>query len=44
MVDSRSASGWEKMVGSMSGRAHLNGEQQARIVQYLTVALNGMQQ
>jgi cytochrome c5 len=44
MVDSRSVSGWEKMVGSMSGRAHLNSEQQSRIVQYLTVALNGMQQ
>ncbi len=44
MVDSRSASGWEKMVGNMSGRAHLKGDEQARIVQYLTVALNGMQQ
>lgn len=44
MLENRSVSSWERMVGGMSGRAHLNGEQQSKIMQYLTVALNGMQQ
>ena len=42
MVDSRSISGWQKMVGSMSRRAHLNDEQQARILEYLAAAENTM--
>jgi len=33
-------SGWQKMVGSMSGRAHLSQEQQARILEYLAAAEN----
>ena len=42
MVDSRSISGWQKMVGSMSRRAHLNDDQQARILEYLAAAENTM--
>jgi hypothetical protein len=42
LVDSRSNSGWQKIVGSMSRRAHLNDEQQARILEYLAAAENTM--
>jgi hypothetical protein len=42
LIDSRSISGWEKMVGGMSGRAHLDDTQKARIMEYLTVAYNGI--
>jgi len=42
LVDSRSNSGWQKIVGSMSRRAHLNDEQQARILEYLAAAVNTM--
>jgi hypothetical protein len=38
LVDSRSNSGWQKIVGSMSRRAHLNEDQQARILEYLAAA------
>jgi hypothetical protein len=44
MLDNRSVSGWEQKVAGMSGRAHLNGEQQSKIMQYITVALNGSTQ
>jgi cytochrome c2 len=43
MVDSRSISGWQKAVAGMSGRAHVNEVQQARILDYLAAALNGME-
>ncbi len=42
LVDSRSSSGWQKIVGTMSRRAHLNDEQQARILEYLAAAVNTM--
>ena len=42
LVDSRSNSGWQKIVGSMSRRAHLNDDQQARILEYLAAAGNAM--
>jgi hypothetical protein len=38
LIDSRSLSSWEKMVGSMSRRAGINEEQQARIVAYIAAA------
>jgi hypothetical protein len=38
LIDSRSISNWEKMVGSMSRRAGLDNAQQARIVAYITAA------
>jgi len=40
LVDSRSNSGWQKIVGSMSRRAHLSDAQQARILEYLAAAEN----
>jgi hypothetical protein len=42
LVDSRSNSGWQKIVGTMSRRAHLNDDQQARILEYLAAAGNAM--
>jgi hypothetical protein len=42
LVDSRSNSGWQKIVGTMSRRAHLNDEQQARILEYLAAAENAV--
>lgn len=42
-LDSRSAANWEKMVGSMSRRAGLKGDEQARIVEYLSVAVNAVE-
>lgn len=42
LIDSRSISGWEKAVAGMSGRAHLDDTQRARIMEYLTVAWNGI--
>jgi hypothetical protein len=42
MVESRSNSGWQKIVGTMSRRAHLNDDQQARILEYLAAAANTM--
>jgi hypothetical protein len=38
LIDSRSMSSWEKMVGSMSRRAGLDEAQQARILTYITAA------
>ncbi|MES2573027.1 MAG: hypothetical protein V4710_23595 [Verrucomicrobiota bacterium] len=38
MLDSRSISGWQKMVAGMARRAHLNDTQQARVVEYLAAA------
>jgi len=38
LIDSRSVSSWEKMVGNMSRRAGLDGAQQARILAYITAA------
>ena len=38
LIDSRTMSSWEKMVGSMSRRAGLNEEQQARILDYISAA------
>ena len=42
LLDSRSLSGWEKAVSGMSGRAHLTEAQRARIMDYLTLAWNGV--
>jgi hypothetical protein len=42
LIDSRSISGWEKAVAGMSGRAHLDDTQKARIMEYITVAWNGV--
>ncbi len=42
MVDSRSIGGWRSIVGSMSRRAHVDDAQQARIIDYLAAAANGM--
>jgi hypothetical protein len=44
LLDSRSLTTWDKMVSSMSGRAHLTDNQKARIMEYLTVAWNGISQ
>jgi hypothetical protein len=38
LIDSRTIGSWEKMVGSMSRRAGLNSEQQARILTYIAAA------
>jgi mono/diheme cytochrome c family protein len=38
LIDSRSLSSWEKMVGSMSRRAGLNDEQQAHVLAYIAAA------
>jgi len=38
LIDSRTMSSWEKMVGSMSRRAGLDEAQQARIIAYITAA------
>ena len=38
LIDSRTMSSWEKMVGSMSRRAGLDGAQQAQILAYITAA------
>ncbi|MEP6670144.1 MAG: hypothetical protein ABJF10_13370 [Chthoniobacter sp.] len=38
LIDSRSVSSWEKMVGNMSRRAGIDGEQQARIMAYIMAA------
>jgi hypothetical protein len=38
LIDSRTISSWEKMVGSMSRRAGLNEAQQARIITYIAAA------
>jgi hypothetical protein len=38
LIDSRTLSSWERMVGSMSRRAGLNDTQQARIVAYIGAA------
>ena len=38
MLDSRSASGWKNMVRSMAGKAHLKGNQESLIVEYLAAA------
>ncbi|EDY20159.1 hypothetical protein CfE428DRAFT_2083 [Chthoniobacter flavus Ellin428] len=38
LLDSRSMSSWERMVGNMSGRARIDSAQQARIVAYIAAA------
>lgn len=38
LIDSRTMTSWERMVGNMSRRAGLNDEQQARILAYITAA------
>ena len=38
MLDSRSASGWKNMVRSMAGKAHLKGNQESLIAEYLAAA------
>jgi len=38
LIDSRTVGSWEKMVGTMSRRAGLNSEQQARIITYIAAA------
>lgn len=38
MLDSRSVSGWKSMVSKMAGKAHLKGNQEQLIVEYLTAA------
>jgi len=42
LLDSRTVSAWRDSVASMSRRANLDGAQQARIIEYLTVAQRGM--
>jgi hypothetical protein len=42
LLDSRSVSGWEQAVSSMSGRAKLSAPEKARILDYLTVAWNSL--
>lgn len=42
LLDSRTMSAWRDSVASMSRRANLDGAQQARIIEYLTVAQRGM--
>jgi hypothetical protein len=42
LLDSRTVSAWREAVSSMARRANLDGAQQARIVEYLTVAQRGM--
>lgn len=38
LIDSRTVSGWQRAIASMSRRAGLNSAQQARILDYLTAA------
>jgi hypothetical protein len=40
MLDSRGVSGWERTVGGMARRAGLDGGEQAKIMAYITAALN----
>ncbi|MEA3209863.1 MAG: hypothetical protein QOE70_2920 [Chthoniobacter sp.] len=42
LLDSRSVSGWQKAVAGMARRANVNDSQQARIVEYLAAAQNGL--
>jgi cytochrome c1 len=42
LLDSRTVSAWRDAVAGMARRANLDGGQQARIVEYLTVAQRGM--
>jgi hypothetical protein len=42
LLDSRTISAWREAVAGMSRRANLDGAQQARIIEYLTVAQRGM--
>ena len=42
LLDSRTISAWKDSVAGMSRRANLDGAQQARIIEYLTVAQRGM--
>lgn len=42
LLDSRSIASWQQAVSGMARRAGINGAQQARIMEYLTVARNGM--
>ena len=42
MLDTRSISGWEKAVGGMARRANLSSSEQARIMEYLGVAVAGV--
>jgi hypothetical protein len=42
LLDSRSITGWQKAVAGMSGRAHLNESQQAKLLSYLAAAQNGL--
>ena len=39
MLDSRSMDGWSKAVSTMSGRANLKASEQARILEYLGIAV-----
>ena len=38
LLDSRDNEGWQKIVGSMAGRAHLSAADQGRILAYLSAA------
>lgn len=42
MLDSRSMEGWGKAVASMAGRANLKGGDQARILEYLSLATTAL--
>ncbi|MEY2597747.1 MAG: hypothetical protein RLZZ142_6 [Verrucomicrobiota bacterium] len=42
MLDSRSASGWARMVRSMAGKAHLKDQQESLIVAYLAAARDSL--
>ena len=43
LIDSRSISSWQTAVAGMARRANIDAGQQARIMQYLTAAQNGME-
>ncbi|MDB6153472.1 MAG: hypothetical protein JWL90_1925 [Chthoniobacteraceae bacterium] len=43
MLDSRSISGWQKMVASMARRAGMNETQQAHVIEYLAAAQNSVE-
>jgi uncharacterized protein YgiB involved in biofilm formation len=43
MLDSRSVSGWQKMVASMARRAGMNESQQACVIEYIAAAQNSVE-
>jgi hypothetical protein len=43
LLDSRSVSAWRDVVARMSRRAELSGDEEARVIDYLTAAQNGLE-